>query len=134
MNSRKRWLIRICSMMVFSNDSCSFDLLHRFWHSPNCLTIMVCLDLALCLFSSVEKKKSDMKMLIIWDLSSPFLKETALLFILLGSICVGLRYLLVTYLIEKREYSNKKCGLKIFVHCFEMYWLQWKLTSEWGPY
>ena len=28
---------------------------------------------------------------------------------------------LVTYLVEKREYSNNKYGLKIFVHCFGMY-------------
>ena len=122
MNSRKRWLIRICSIIVISNNICYFDLLHRFWQSPSCQTVMVCMDLALCLFSSVDNKiKCENANNLRLGLSSPFLKETELSFILLGSIWVGISHRFITHLVEKREYASNKYGLKIFVHCFGMY-------------
>ena len=59
-------------MIVYRNINCSFGLLHRFLHSQNWLTIMVCLDLTFCLSTQFCRESNQ-----IW-LIRPFLKDTAL--------------------------------------------------------
>ena len=55
-------------------------------------------------------------------IAGPFLKDTALEIIYFSRIQLGwTKVSLVTYLVEKREYSNNKDGLRIFVHFFGMY-------------
>ena len=78
---------------------------------------MVILDLDLCLLSIVENQISD------WDVTiRHFLKDTALDITYFASIQLGwTKVSFVTYLVEKREYSNNKDGLKIFVHFVGMY-------------
>ena len=84
---------------------------------------MVCLDLALCLLSFVENQiRYENANNLGLDLSGPLLKDTALDFYFFARIQLGwTKVSLATYLVEKREYSNNKDGLKIFVHFVGMY-------------
>ena len=66
-------------MIIYRDSNCSFELLFRFLNSPNFLTIMICLDLALCLLSVVENQlRYENANNLGLDLSGPFLKDTAL--------------------------------------------------------
>ena len=78
------------------------------------------MDLALCLLSLVENQiRYENANNLGHDLSGLFLNLLKLEIIYFSRIQLGWpKVSLVTYLVEKREYSNNKDGLRIFVHFF----------------